>query len=103
MYIKSIELRNFRNYDNQLITFGPNINVLIGKNAQGKTNILEGIFMCAIGKSPRTAKDKELIKWRSSFAKVTLELVRDKSQKKIEVFIFEDQNKTIKIKQINAY
>ena len=100
MYIKSIELRNFRNYDNQLITFGPNINVLIGKNAQGKTNILEGIFMCAIGKSPRTAKDKELIKWRSSFAKVTLELVRDKSQKKIEVFIFEDQNKTIKINSL---
>lgn len=100
MYIKSIELRNFRNYDNQLINFGKNINVLIGKNAQGKTNILEGVFMCAIGKSPRTAKDKELIKWRSSFAKVTLELVRDNSQKKIEVFIFEDQNKTIKINSL---
>lgn len=100
MYIKSIELRNFRNYDNQIINFGSNINVLIGKNAQGKTNILEGIFMCAIGKSPRTAKDKELIKWRSNFAKVTLELIKNKTQKKIEVFIFEDQNKTIKINSL---
>lgn len=100
MYIKSIELRNFRNYDNQIINFGSNINVLIGKNAQGKTNILEGIFICAIGKSPRTAKDKDLIKWRSNFAKVTLELVRSKTQRKIEVFIFEDQNKTIKINSL---
>lgn len=100
MYIKSIELRNFRNYDNQLISFGSGTNVLIGKNAQGKTNILEGIFMCAIGKSPRTAKDKDLIKWRTSFAKITLELVQGHSQKKIEVFIFEDQNKTIKINSL---
>lgn len=100
MYIKSIELRNFRNYDNQLINFGKGTNVLIGKNAQGKTNILEGVFMCAIGKSPRTAKEKDLIKWCSNFAKVTLELVQNSAQKKIEVFIFEDQNKTIKINSL---
>lgn len=100
MIIRSIELRNFRNYDNQLIKFGSNINVLIGKNAQGKTNILEGIFMCAIGKSPRTNKEKEMIKWESDFSKITVEVEKPDGQKKIELFIFKDQNKTIKINGI---
>ena len=100
MIVRSIELRNFRNYDNQLIKFGSNINVLIGKNAQGKTNILEGIFMCAIGKSPRTNKEKEMIKWESDFSKITVEVEKSDGQKKIELFIFKDQNKTIKINGI---
>jgi len=100
MIVRSIELRNFRNYDNQLIKFGSNINVLIGKNAQGKTNILEGVFMCAIGKSPRTNKEKEMIKWESDFSKITVEVEKSDGQKKIELFIFKDQNKTIKINGI---
>lgn len=100
MILKSIELRNFRNYSNQIIRFGSNINVLIGKNAQGKTNILEGIFMCAIGKSPRTNKEKDLIKWESDFSKVTVEVLKNDGQKKIELFMFKEQNKTIKINSI---
>lgn len=100
MILRSIELRNFRNYDNQKITFGNNMNVLIGKNAQGKTNILESIFLCAIGKSPRTNKEKDLIKWESTFAKVTAEVVKRDGQKKIEIFMFTDQNKTIKINSL---
>lgn len=97
MILKSIELRNYRNYDNQHIEFGNKMNVLIGKNAQGKTNILESIFLCAIGKSPRTNKEKDLIKWESSFTKITGEVVKKDGQKKIEIFMFNDQNKTIKI------
>lgn len=100
MKLKSIELRNFRNYKDQHIEFGPNINVLIGKNAQGKTNILESIFLCAIGKSPRTNKEKDLIKWESSFSKITAEVVKSDGQKKIEIFMFTDQNKTIKINSL---
>ena len=97
MILRSLELRNYRNYDNQKITFGDKMNVLIGKNAQGKTNILESVFLCAIGKSPRTNKEKDLIKWNSTFAKVTAEVVRKDGQKKLEIFMFSDQNKTIKI------
>ena len=67
MVIKSLELNNFRNYNNQRIYFSPNLNVLVGKNAQGKTNMLEGVFLCAIGKSPRTTKDKDLIKNPTQF------------------------------------
>lgn len=97
MKIRSLELNNYRNYQNQQIFFSDNINVLVGKNAQGKTNMLEGVFLCAIGKSPRTTKDKDLIKWGASFSKITLELNKRIGDKKIEVYLFNNQNKAIKI------
>jgi AAA15 family ATPase/GTPase len=63
MNITKIKLTNFRNYDEQEIELNKNINVFYGDNAQGKTNIIESIFLCSIGKSFRTSKDKELIKF----------------------------------------
>ena len=97
MIVKSLELTNYRNYDNQKIIFSPNLNVLIGKNAQGKTNMLEGIFLCAIGRSPRTTKDKDLIKWNCTFSKIRLEVEKNIGHKKIELYLFNNQNKAIKI------
>ena len=70
MYIKKMELTNFRNYVKQEIELGSNINILYGNNAQGKTNILEAIYLSAIGKSYRTVKDKELINKDKEFSKV---------------------------------
>ena len=61
MIINEINLENFRNYTNQNIILKPGINVFFGDNAQGKTNLLEAIFICSIGKSFRTNKDKEWI------------------------------------------
>ena len=61
MYINKIKLLNFRNYEEQEILLNPSINIFYGDNAQGKTNIIEAIFLCAIGKSFRTSKDKEMI------------------------------------------
>ena len=63
MWIKDIKLINFRNYNCQKIKLHENINVFYGQNAQGKTNIIESIFMSSIGKSFRTNKEKELIKF----------------------------------------
>ena len=62
MWIKKIKINNFRNYNNQEINLEKNINVFFGENAQGKTNIIEAIYLCSMGKSFRTQKDKELIK-----------------------------------------
>ena len=59
MYIKNIKLNNFRNYENQEIELQNGINLFFGNNAQGKTNILEAIYLCAIGKSFRAKKDEE--------------------------------------------
>ena len=63
MLITELELQNFRNYEKQKIEFNNNINIFYGDNAQGKTNIIESIFISAFGKSFRTSKEKELIKY----------------------------------------
>lgn len=70
MYIKSVLLENFRNYEKQEICLNENINVIYGNNAQGKTNVIEAVFLCAYGKSFRAKKDSELIKFNSDNSKV---------------------------------
>ena len=70
MYIKEIVLENFRNYENQKIELNENINIIYGNNAQGKTNIIESVFLCAYGKSFRAKKDQELVKFNRENCKV---------------------------------
>ncbi len=68
MFLKSLYLRNFRNYTEAQIHFGPRINVISGANAQGKTNLLEAIYLLSCGRSFRTAHLSELIqKGKSAF------------------------------------
>ena len=62
MIIKSLELSNFRNYESLLIEFDKGTNILYGDNAQGKTNILEAIYLCSTTRSHRGNKDKEIIR-----------------------------------------
>lgn len=62
MWIKEIKLNNFRNYKKETIELNDGINVFYGENAQGKTNIIEAIYLCALGKSFRTSRDSEMIK-----------------------------------------
>lgn len=73
MYIKKVRLKNFRNYEEQEINLQNGINIFFGDNAQGKTNILEAIFLCSIGKSFRAKKEKELIKLEKDLAIVEVE------------------------------
>ncbi len=72
MYIKKIHLNHFRNYHQQEIEFNPHINIFYGNNAQGKTNIIEAIFLCAYGKSFRSKKDKELIQFGEKSSKIEI-------------------------------
>ncbi len=87
MWINNIKLNNFRNYNNKEIKLHENINVFFGENAQGKTNIIESIFLCSIGKSFRTNKEKELIKFNEE--KTLVEINYEKSDRtgniKIEI------------------
>ena len=59
MYIKNLKLSNFRNYNNLYINFENGINIIYGDNAQGKTNILEAIYVCGTTKSHREVKIKK--------------------------------------------
>ena len=73
MWIKKLKLNNFRNYQTQEIEFDKNINIIYGENAQGKTNIIESIFLSSVGKSFRTNKEKELIKFNENFCNVEID------------------------------
>lgn len=70
MHIEQLRLTNFRNYDELSIEFDDKVNVIIGENAQGKTNLMEAIYCLAFTKSHRTAKEKELIQWDKEYAKI---------------------------------
>ena len=73
MIIKKAEFTSFRNIESESISFSPGVNVIYGENAQGKTNILEGIYIFARGKSFRAIKDKELISFGKNIAYSRLE------------------------------
>ncbi|MFD1954667.1 DNA replication/repair protein RecF [Paenibacillus thailandensis] len=70
MFLKQIHLRNYRNYKQLELQTENQVNLFVGPNAQGKTNLLESIFVLALTKSHRTSKDKELIGWQSDAAGV---------------------------------
>ena len=97
MRITHLFLSNFRNYKNQTIEFDSDINSLCGKNAQGKTNLIEAIFFACIGKSFRTNKEKQLIRWGEEFSKIILFANNEVRTKKIEVIIFNNQKKIVKL------
>lgn len=63
MYIESIELKNFRNYQDLQLDFDKGTNIFYGDNAQGKTNILESVYICGTTKSHKGSKDKEIIRF----------------------------------------
>ena len=73
MIVKKVSYTNFRNIEGATIRFAPGVNLLYGDNAQGKTNALEGIFLCAQGRSHRTAREKDYIRYGQEFAKVVLD------------------------------
>ena len=87
MYIKKIKLKNFRNYEEQEIELGKNINIFYGDNAQGKTNIIESIFLCSIGKSFRTSKDKELIQFNKEMCSSFIEFEKSDRDGSVKVDI----------------
>ncbi len=72
MKVNKIILNNFRNYVNLTVDFTNSINIFIGENAQGKTNILESIYYGAMGHSHRTNADAELIRWQQEGASISL-------------------------------
>ena len=72
MIIESIELQNYRNYDKLHMEFSPGTNILYGNNAQGKTNILEAVYVCCTTKSHRGSKDREMIRFQNDESHIKL-------------------------------
>ncbi len=74
MVVSSLRLVNFRSYCDATVRFGQGLNVVVGENATGKTNLLEAAWFALRGSSPRTRRDEKLITWGERFARVELEL-----------------------------
>ncbi|MGL5633914.1 MAG: DNA replication/repair protein RecF [Sarcina sp.] len=102
MYIKSLQLLNYRNYKSLGIELGKHVNVFMGDNAQGKTNVLEAIYYCAFAKSHRTNKDKELINVHEEKAFIRLEVARNRLDKRLDINILKDGKKAISINSIKV-
>jgi DNA replication and repair protein RecF len=68
-YLRALRLVNFRNYPDDTVILAPGLNVVVGDNAQGKTNLLEAISFAVTGSSPRTPNDPEVVRWRQDFAR----------------------------------
>ncbi|SET72290.1 DNA replication and repair protein RecF [Natronincola peptidivorans] len=100
MIVEELKLINQRNYKELQLQFHPKLNVIVGENAQGKTNILEAIYVGAIGKSFRTNKDQEMIKMlkENAYIKVKVRKITDKVE--IEILLSKEVNKKIKINKV---
>lgn len=87
MRLTELSLKQYRNYQAQTVSFSPHINVLIGENAQGKTNLLEAIYVLALTRSHRTSNDRELIKFGEAFAKITGKVARADKTTTLELVV----------------
>ncbi len=99
MFVDNIKLNNYRNYEQAQIQLEKGINVIYGSNAQGKTNILESIYLFATGRSHRTNKDIELIKFNSDYAKVKIKFINEENDRENygEIKLYKDRKKRIEI------
>lgn len=87
MKVNHLSVKNFRNYDELELDFHPNLNIFLGQNAQGKTNILEAIYFLALTRSHRTSHDKELIQWSKKELKVAGLIEKRHSKVPLEVLL----------------
>ena len=100
MVINKIYLENFRNYEKQEINLNENINVFYGNNAQGKTNILEALYYSALGRSFRTYKDSELIRFVKDSSKIDILYEKNNRENEIEIVLNKSEKKIVKINGI---
>lgn len=101
MYIKEIELKNYRNYDYLKIEFNEKTNLILGNNAEGKTNLLESIYLSSIGRSFRTNKDSDLVQFNKNAAKVSVKAEKNYGETTVEITVKKDSKKSVKKDGVN--
>ena len=106
MYLQKLQLTNFRYYEDLELEFSKGVNVFVGNNAHGKTNIIESIYLSSITKSYRTNKDIECIKFEEDYFRTIHTYIEDKDSK-IDVEVYLDKSNKKQIKEngikINKY
>ena len=102
MYIKSIELQNFRNYESLSMEFHPEKNILYGDNAQGKTNILEALYYCGMTKSHKGSKEKEIIKINENESHIRMIIEKNGIERRIDMHLKKNKGKGVAIDGISV-
>ncbi len=97
MIIKSLELADFRNYETLNISFNEGTNILYGDNAQGKTNILEAIYVSSTTKSHKGSKDKEIINFNKEEAHIRTYLEKESVEYRVDMHLRKSKSKGIAI------
>lgn len=99
MYLQHIHLRHYRNYEEQQWNLNRGVNVLLGANGQGKTNLLEAIYYMSVGNNFRGNKDLELIQWDASYFRLIGQMKRADSDRiyELEIYLDQQKNKQLKI------
>ena len=100
MTVDSVKINNFRNITDLTLSADEGVNVIYGENAQGKTNILESIWLFTGCKSFRGAKDAEFLKFGEDFAKINLKF-KDNSREKQTEIIFSEKKKNVSLNGIS--
>lgn len=100
MIIESIELKNYRNYEKLHMDFSSGTNILYGNNAQGKTNVLEAVYVCSTTKSHRGSKDKEMIRFDEEEAHIKLNVRKSNVPYRIDMHLKKNKPKGIAINKI---
>jgi len=101
MQIKSVTLQNFRNHERTRLDLNEGINVLVGDNAQGKTNLLEAIYMTCVGRGFKSPRDREVIRFGQDFAKVKTTAIKKFGKIDVEIIISTAPGKSGKQIKIN--
>ncbi len=99
LHINDLTLTNYRNYTKEQVTFDNNVNVILGENAQGKTNIMESIYVLGLAKSHRTTRDRELIYWDAEYAKIEGRVQKRTGPLSLEVII-SNKGKKVKLNRL---
>lgn len=97
MYIESLELKNYRNYENADIHFNPGTNIFYGDNAQGKTNILESLYLCGTTKSHRGSRDRDMIRFGQEESHIRMLVRKDEVTHKVDMHLKMNKAKGIAI------
>ena len=100
MRVKSISVNNFRNLSPAKITPDGGLNLILGDNAQGKTNLLESVCLCCLGKSPRTDKEREMINYDADFARVNIEFTSRYGSADIAVVLSKKRKKAVAVNSV---
>lgn len=96
MKINSLSLRNFRNYESLDISFNPSRNIIVGENAQGKTNLVESVYMCSFARSFRTSNSTDLVMFGKDMCLISADIESSSFDRKIGISVTRQGKKMIK-------